>query len=189
MAFGLVAACFAAATHAAELPPGLRARVDELVAAVEREPTSAATAAERARVVWDWGNALALEGEHLPINLPLVAKNLLHTDPGEQPAARFFPELDSYMRQLALRARHDRPFGSLWIEAPEASPVLSYQMLRVVWTVGDLPMAPGGLVLPARHFMATFGAWQREDPRGDGYLTIAASRAGARFAAAEAPMF
>jgi hypothetical protein len=185
----LAAASFAVATHAAELPAELRVRVDALVAAVEREPTSAATAAERARVVWDWGNALALEGEHLPINLPLVAKNLLHTDPGEQPPARFFPELDSYVRQLALRARHDRPFGSLRIEAPEASAVLSYQVLRVVWTVGDLPMAPGGLVLPARHFMATFGAWQRDDPRGDGYLTIAASRAGARFAAAEAPMF
>ena len=188
-AVGVGGALLALASHAVALSPELERRVGALVLAVERQPTDAPTATERAQVLWEWGNALALEGEHLPINLTLVVRQLLDPEAGEGRAAGFHAELDSYVRQLALRARYARPFGSLRIEAPEAAVARSFETVRVEWTVGDLPMKVGGTLLPARHFMATFGSWQRDDPTADNYVSVAVSRPGARLVPSETPMF
>ena len=85
------------------LAPGLRRQVEELKGALAAEPTTAARAEARARVVWQWMNAAALAGRHAPQDLPLVCAMLLcrgaidtfHADP--------FALFDRYVRELKVR--------------------------------------------------------------------------------------
>jgi len=55
----------------------LRQQVEELKASLAAEPTTAANAEARARIVWPWLNAAALAGQHAPPDLPLVCGMLL----------------------------------------------------------------------------------------------------------------
>jgi hypothetical protein len=58
----------------------LRQQVEELKASAAAEPTTAANAEARARVVWQWLNAAALAGQHAPPDLPLLGWPLLGKD-------------------------------------------------------------------------------------------------------------
>jgi hypothetical protein len=51
------------------LTPDLRARVDKLKADVAFLPTDAFNQEERARILWQWANAFALNGGDLPVNI------------------------------------------------------------------------------------------------------------------------
>ena len=50
----------------------LRARVEQLKAAVAASQTTSKNAAERLPVLWDWANARAKSGHRIPPDLPLV---------------------------------------------------------------------------------------------------------------------
>ncbi|MEM7020360.1 MAG: DUF3604 domain-containing protein, partial [Pseudomonadota bacterium] len=57
------------------------------------------------------------------------------------------------------------------------------------YRVGDKAMEPGGMVMPARHFMSTHDLWQADDPAGNNYISVQSSNAKAKFTATTAPMY
>lgn len=70
----------------AELAPDLRARVDALIADVAASPTTVSNVAERTPVLWEWANAVSMQGGFVPKNLPLVAFYGPFPRPGTEPA-------------------------------------------------------------------------------------------------------
>ncbi|MEM1245643.1 MAG: DUF3604 domain-containing protein [Acidobacteriota bacterium] len=182
--FLLFAACSPAA---AEVGPQLQARVDRLLEEIETDPTTPETAQERAAVLLDWANALSFETGFVPLNSTLVAGRLLHPLPGNRyPARRWVEQLDDFLRRLDLLSQPGK-LGSLSIEGPPAVERLSHQTFRVTYTVGELPVVEGGRFLIARQFQSGT-QMQVDDPGGDGYVSIASSKASVTFERDAAPI-
>jgi Protein of unknown function (DUF3604) len=87
-----------------------------------------------------------------------------------------------YVRELAANDGHPNALGSLRL-TPPAEPLRAGALTRVVqtWTVGDLPMRPGGgLVLTGAITSGRGITLQTGDAKAEGYVTAISSRAGAR---------
>ena len=96
--------------------------------------------------------------------------------------------VDRYVRELAANDRRPNALGSLELRPP-AEPLRAGELTRIVqtWTVGDLPMRPGGglvLTSAAPPAAAAFRL-QATDPKGEGYVTVTTSRAGSKLVPAE----
>ncbi len=59
------------------LTDDLRARVEKLKSDVRETATNPTNQTERARVLWDWTNAFALDGGDLPVNLTAMLTRAL----------------------------------------------------------------------------------------------------------------
>ena len=175
-----VALCFqSSAAH--NLEPDLRARVDELKAEAQTQETTFSNMRTRAAVVWEWANAVAMTGEHIPINLTLATGRILTAESQSPAMMNWIRSLDRYIYELTLRDENPGGLGSLTIDAPEASPALSWQTIEVTYTVGAVPMEENGRLLLARQFMQDRGYPQRNDPAADNYVSIRCSNPDASF--------
>lgn len=167
------------------LPSGLRARVERLKADVARDPTSAATAEQRARVLLDWMNAYSLAGVEVNPNMPAVLAGVLANGMTGPAVLR---TLDQLVRELQLHDEQPGAIGTLQASSTGPFPAGSYQTIDQTYTVGEMPLRPGGGVLVARHFMTNAGIYQTADPAGDNYVSIRSSRAGSRFVVDSVPL-
>lgn len=179
--FVLLFGAFGTAYAAHELNPELRVRVDALKAEFKREATASENGRERAWVVWEWGNAVAMMEEHIPINLTLMVRSIVTADPNTPVPLRAMRELDRYIYELSLRDDHPKGIGTLSLNAPDASPAESWQTFSVTYTAGSVGMTEGGRLLLARQFTSTAGMPQRDDPAGDNYVSIQSSNPAASF--------
>ena len=107
------AVALAPAARGYELDPELRARVDALIAEVDRSPTTAANVAERMPVLWEWANAVSLQGAFVPKNLPLVAFYGPFPRPGTAPSPFQVEAVDDYVRQLAWLEEDEAALGTV----------------------------------------------------------------------------
>jgi hypothetical protein len=190
------------------IPDDLRRRVDELVAVVEREPSTPANASQRIDVVWEWANTLARAGVVPPPDLPPTIAYLrwaerdgwrLALPPGMDLSLEDqFERLDGYVRELARLQRGLRP-GRLELRCPGSAsaagaaggsstatrdgcpPLVSRSVvtLEQVYTVGDRPIRTGGaLLLGTTLGGGPEGRVQHADASAANYVTARASRAG-----------
>jgi len=167
----------------------LRARVEALKADAAVEPTTAENVAERLPVVWDWGNAYALTGGPLPVLLPRSVGRLgTSLTAGEVPPARYVREIDQYIRELRLKDEQPDALGALEFTSTDALPMGSWQTIEQTYTVGAMPMLPGGVVMVAKQLVADQGLAQNEDPAADSYVSIRSSNAAATFEAIGVPL-
>ena len=173
--------CFAGAAED-YLSPEMRAKVEDLKAAVENEPSAGAVAKERARILWDWLNAYSLTGRYVPVNATsAIAGTLAYDRPGAVPA------LDRTVRELAILDADPGAIGSLVADTGPFE-VRTRATIRQRYTVGTRDIVPGGGFVVSRHFMANFGRFQTEDPAGDNYISITSSNPDVRFSRAAVPM-
>jgi hypothetical protein len=183
------------------LSPDLRARVEQLKAEVAAEPTTDATAMERAQVLWEWANASSLADGVIPVELPSVMARVLGSRGTSAVGAGTLAAVDRYVRELGIRDECPDCIGTLSNDAVEPLPSGSFQTLVQTYTVGSMGMKEGGGILLAQHFMTDSGrdrravtgiigsyGFQRDDPAATDYLTIACSNREARFVDDTVPM-
>ena len=151
----------------------LRAAVDRLEADVAARPTDASTIAERARVLAEWVDAYAMTGREVGIDGPGV-RIFATLPPTGTAASRAAADVDRLVREFTLRDE-EGALGELEAESLGPFEARTYAVPRQIWKVGTHPVKQGGGFWVARHFNATFGPFQTDDPAGDGYVTIATS--------------
>lgn len=177
-----LAAAVAGAPREDYLSPELRTEVENLTAAVEREPSTAATAKARARTLWQWLNAYSLAGRYVPVNATATVSGVLAYN-----RTGGFSGLDDTVRELAIL---DGDPGALGVLSAATGPfeARGYATIRQTYTVGTRDILPGGGFVVTRHFMANFGRYQTEDPAADNYISIASSNPNVRFSRSSVPL-
>ena len=171
----------AAAQRADYLDADLRARVEQLKAEVAARPTDANTVRARTDVLWDWLNAFSMTGGYMPVNLTTVARRPEAATPAGLAA------IDAFIDELTVLDERPEALGELSADTGpfEARSQASFTQ---TWTVGTQEVAPGGGIAVTRHFMGNHGAFQTDDPGGDGLVTVSSSNASARLVASERPV-
>ena len=180
-ALALTTAC---TTEAREdpLPRSLRRRVERLERAARAEPTDASNYLDRVSTLWDWGNALALAGEKLPVNWPRDVANARTADAtGKAPDDALLRTIDQRIRELERTEREPDALGELRFASSEPLESGSWVTLEQVWTVGSRPLQPGGKIVIAKQLATDQGRFQHEDPKAEHYVSIRSSDPGARF--------
>ena len=172
-----------------DLPGDLRQRVDRLVAAVQAEPTTLATADERVAVLWEWANAISLQGAVVPKNLPYVGLYVPYPIPGTEPNPNHLEAIDTYVRHLSFLEEDPRALGAVSVGVGGAVPARSWQTVRVEWRVGSLGVAEGGGVLASQHYGGGYGQLQVDDPAGDNYVSATTSNSSVRLELDQAPVW
>jgi len=169
-------------THAAhDLSSELRSKVDALKTAARNGDTTRENAKQRVEVLWEWANAAAVQGEHLPMNLSLYSRSVLMADSPRALNPNLLRSVDRFIYELSLRDDHPDGIGSIAITAPETSPARSRQTVSVTYTVGSIPMVEGGRIMLARQFMTDSERLQRDNPSVDGYVSINSSNPNAKW--------
>jgi hypothetical protein len=167
----------------------LRARVEQLKAAVAQEPTTAANLEQRLWVLWDWGNAYALDGGALPVNLTQLVTSLGGAvSDGSEPARAGLVMLDRYVQELTIKDETPDAIGALRFASNDPLPVGSWQTIQQIYTIGAMPMQPGGVVLVARQLVTDQSFLQHDDPAADGYVSIRSSNPAATFKPIRVPL-
>ena len=156
-----------------------REEVEDLKKSVENTPSNRENARDRSRILWKWVNAYSLQGEYVPVNLTQLISNLL-SYPLPQGGQRFV-ELDSYVRELALRESNPNAIGTLKAEGGpfEAG---GFGTLVQTYTVGTEPIQVGGGFFVAKHFLASHGRFQINDPKGNNFVSVTSSNPNVSFA-------
>ena len=190
LAAALAAGCDARTEAAADpLSKDLRARVEQLKRDVAAAPTTAANVESRAAVLWEWTNAFALAGGMVPVNLTTVPAAVARSRAAKQPIPEdALGELDRYVRELAIKDADADALGPLTVSPAGPLPAASLATIEQTYTVGNLAMKEGGAVLIARQLDSDQGRMQHRDSKGENYVSIRASRAGARWEAIEVPL-
>ncbi len=161
-----------------ELDADLRARVDELIADVGQSPTTAANIGERMLVLWEWANAVSLQGAFVPKNLPLVALYGPFPRPGTGPSPFQVEAVDDYVRQLAWLDEDEEALGTVARTGSEVFEARGWASLEVVYMVGSLGISEGGGLVVSTQGMGGYGRVQTTDPAGDHYVSARVSREG-----------
>ena len=168
-------------TVADGLPVSLREAVEALKSAVGERPTDADTIAGRSRTLADWINGHALAGgDGAPFGTTIL-RNASTPLPGSTAATRG-AELDALVREYQVRDEEPEALGSLAAESLGPFTAGSFGTIRQTWTAGSRGMDMGGGLWLARHFSVLHGAYQTDDPAGEGYVTIESSDTDAVFA-------
>lgn len=166
------------------LTDDLRSRVEKLKSDVRETPTNPTNQTERARVLWDWANAFALDGGDLPVNLTaMLARALVYPERLRGREAT----LDGYVEELSLVDEHPDAIGELQADLGPFS-AASYVTLTQTYTVGSKSIQTGGGFLVARHFMPNYGRWQSTAAGEDNYISIASSNNDVSFSADTVPV-
>lgn len=167
------------------MTPDLERRIDALITSLETEgPTTLDNAEARALVIYDWANALALEGVWIHPQLPaLVAvitqPNFVDLNPRMQ--AIWTPSVDNFIRELAIRRDNPDAFGTVAYRSLTRNVVDGYITVEAVHTVGSETLRPGGGIVLPNHFRFADFEYQVEDPSAPNYVTLSSSRADVEF--------
>jgi len=157
----------------------LRGRVEQLKKEVKSSPSTKENGIARARVVWKWANAHALNGGSLPVELPSLISRVMGN---YATSRRNLQALDQTIRELTIHDERPNAIGKLTTDQERPFAPGSYVTVRQTYHVGEMPMSPGGGFLVGRHFMSNQGLYQTSNPDQDNYITIQASSSSARFA-------
>jgi hypothetical protein len=167
----------------------LRSQVEALKVAATLEPTSMENLAERLDVLWQWANAYAVSGGALPVHVPFAAGILGEsvTD-GTEPDPWILSEFDKFIEELAVKDGKPDVMGTIEFESTMPVVVGSWQTFEQTWTVGSMPMQPGGAVLLGRQLQANQGLYQFDNPEADHYVSIRSSNSDAVFEKTTVPL-
>jgi hypothetical protein len=158
------------------LPPELRSQVEQLKGDFDREPTTADNLEWRRRVVWSWINAYSLTGGPVPTSAPGVIARRTTVD-GDGRAE----DLDALIHEMRLKDELPGALGEITLRPAGPFAASSRQTIEQTYTVGELPIAPGGVVLVGQYFLSDQGTLQTEDTAGDNYVSLRWSNRQARF--------
>ncbi len=160
------------------LDADLRSRVDALITEVDRSPTTASNIAERVAVLWEWANAVSLQGGFVPKNLPLIAFYGPFPRPGSELSPFQVEAVDDYVRQLAWLDGDEEALGTVTRTGSEVFEARSWASLEVVYMVGSLGMEEGGGIVISTQGAGGYGRLQTTDPADDHYVSARVGREG-----------
>ena len=158
------------------LSPQLRERVEQLKTEFAAEPTNSENLSRRREVVWDWINAFSLTGGPVPPSAPGVIARRTAVD-GKGRAE----DLDALVYEMRLKDELPGALGVVTLEPGGVFAASSWQTIEQSYTVGQLPILPGGVLLLGQYFLSDQGTIQVDDPGGDNFVSLRCSNAGARF--------
>lgn len=178
----LLTAVAALTVQADYLSPDLRSRVDQLKTSLETMPSSERNARARARLMWEWINAHAMNGGYVPVNSTQVVATALAA-----PSKNSHGPLDATIRELAFIDSNPSALGTLSATTGpfEAG---AYATVAQTFTVGSEAIQTGGSIMLARHFMTNYGTWQTADPAAPNYVSIQTSADKVSFIATTTPL-
>ena len=155
---------------------GARGRVRRVGAG----PTTAQTVSDRTDLLRQWGNAWALAGHTLPVDLTLAIQNVRQLQAqGDAPTEASMRQIDRYLAELALLDQDPAALGATRFTAHDVLEAGSWTTIEQVYTAGTHAPRRGAVFLVGLHFMSDEGRIQFEDPAGDNYTSARCSRAGA----------
>lgn len=171
------------ATASAEdyLSPALREAVERLKEEAAQTPSNNENGRARAHLLWEWANAFAMAGRFIPVNLTSSLNGAMNVPEGQRFRSGQLRSLDEYIYELRVRDENPNALGALSIAPEGPFEAESWQTIEVTYTVGELPIEAGGVVLVGRHFFSDSGQWQHTDPAADDYVSIRASDPSVRF--------
>ncbi len=175
----------------------LRSRVEQLKKEMAVSATSEETVSERAQILWDWGNAYALSGGVLPVNLTTAKTSVARASRAEQTNGGTGPtayggsllrSVDNYLYELQIKDERPDAIGELEIAPSGPLAAGSFVTLEQTYVVGSMPMADGGVVMLGRQLMSDQGLYQNTDSAADHYVSIRSSGADATWERIESPL-
>jgi hypothetical protein len=164
------------------LTPELRAPVEALKAEVAQgAPTTMNNLDARLGVLWPWANALAAQGANLPVELPRVVSQGRQIGLRRQYAMVVLPSINGFVRELQIKEEEPGAIGAVTASASGPWPVRSLVSFEQTYTLGDLPMQPGGGVMVASEIVARMDPFQREDAKAKNFISIRCSNPAAQW--------
>ncbi|MCY3965688.1 MAG: DUF3604 domain-containing protein [Acidobacteria bacterium] len=173
----------------------LNRQIAQLIADIEREPTSAANVFRRTDTLWDWANRFALDGRVLPADLPLAVAliRFAEADGGEvdlPPAIDLYLEthlerFDRYVRELELKESEPQAVGELRMSTPGPLIAGGAATVEQTYIVGSRGLAAGGGLLVGKSGTGNETRPQNRDPAGDNFVSVRSSNPDARFEAVQ----
>ena len=169
------------------LSAGLRERVEVLKVEAHRSSSDKEVLAARLATLWEWANAYSLTGGPVPGGFPQLAANANRAlrrlpDGGAQlPVVRISGFIAQFTREFQIKDEDAEALGTL--ELSPKGPFRAGEMVTIseTYTVGEMPMAPGGGIVIGR---SRPGSLQANSPGGHGYVTVRSSNPATRFAPA-----
>ncbi len=170
------------------LPADLRSSVDQLVRDTAAEPSNRETIEGRTRTLWQWLNAVALTGAFIPVNATqTVASTMAAVEEGAV-SLGLMTAVDDLIREFGVRDAMPGAIGPVSVSPEGPFEAESWQTISVTYTLGDLAMQEGAVVVLGRHFLSDTGRWQRDNPDEDNYISVRASKPGIAFSAQRVPV-
>ncbi len=167
------------------LTPELRASVEALKAEVAQNiPTTMNNLDARLNVLWPWSNVLSQQGVNMPVELPRVVSQGRQINLRRQYAMVVLPALNGFVRELEIKEEDPGAIGAVTANAAGPWPVRSLVSFEQTYTVGDMPMQPGGGVMVASEIVARMAPFQRDDPKAKNFISIRCSNPAAQWEAA-----
>ena len=170
------------------LSADLRSRVEALKDEAKRSSDDPEILASRLATLWEWANAYSLTGGPVPGGFPQLTANANRTlrrlpDGGAQlPFGRISRFIEQFTREFQIKDESPVAIGTLSVSDIGPFRATETVSLRQTYTVGDLPMVPGGGIVFGRGRSL---AIQTNDPSGPGYVTVSSSNPDAKFGPSE----
>lgn len=163
------------------LDPELRTQVQGLKAAAAGSPTTLQNLGPRLDVLWRWANAASAEGINLPVELPRVVSQGRQVNLRRQYAMVTIPSVAGFVRELQIKEEMPGAIGTVTASKTGAWRVRDFVTFEQTYTVGEMPMQPGGGVMVASEIVARLDPFQREDAKAPNYVTIRCSNPDAQW--------
>lgn len=164
------------------LAPELRAAVEALKAEVAAgTPTTLNNLDARLNVLWPWANALAAQGVNLPVELPRIVSQGRQINIRRQYAMAILPPMNGLVRELEIKEEQPGAIGAVTSNTAGPWAVRTPVTFEQTYTVGEMPMQPGGGIMVAWELVARLDPYQRDDPGAKNFISIRCSNAAAQW--------
>ncbi len=135
----------------------------------------------RLDVLWRWANALSTQGVNLPVELPRIVSQARQINYRRQYAMVTLPAIPGLVRELQIKEEMPGAIGTVTASETGTWRVLDFVTFEQTYTVGEMPMQPGGGVMVASEIVARLEPFQRENPAALNYITIRCSNPDAQW--------
>lgn len=171
----------------AELETRIEALIQDFVT---NGPATANNASERALTLYDWGNAMKLEGLWVHPDLPALTTitqqpSFKNTNP--HILREYLYGIDNFTKEFRLRRAKPRAFGNISVKVLKPAVVNDYHSVEMTYTVGTEPINPGGGVIVPNHMRFADFEYQTLDPEKPNYVTIRSSNSSVVFKTGKFP--
>ncbi|HTM48078.1 MAG TPA: DUF3604 domain-containing protein [Bryobacteraceae bacterium] len=136
------------------LRPDLGARVRMLEQEMKTPSGDVQEISARLRTLWEWGNAYALTGGPIPVDFPSgIAQNFRGLRSARGSSPEFLAQVNDFVARYVweLQIKDENPNALGKVELSHRGPFRAGERvtLQQTYTVGDLPIQPGGGIVLA----------------------------------------
>ncbi len=164
------------------LSPELRQAVEALKADVATgSQTTLNNLDARLDVLWPWANALSAQGVNLPVELPRIVSQGRQINIRRQYAMVILPPINGLVRELQIKEEQPGALGAVTANTKGPWAVRTPVTFEQSYTVGEMPMQPGGGVMVAWELVARLDPYQREDHAAKNFISLRCSNPAAQW--------